>query len=339
MQTQHSLGQLSKVVVLALLALGLLVMGWSAALAQGPVEVQATAEPDESGVVIDPPSAADLGQTSTNDRPQDDVKDQAGGPIDIFDLSFVAGRYGSNDPAADLNLDGQVDIFDLTILASHYGQTKPEAGAAAIPTPAPLPVVEANSKFGGFDLAVKGQKADTAAQYIRSRTLRVGVSVNYVKIYDTMDGQTNTPPDPYAVVSVGGVPVRTATVYDRYEAWPYWRLGWWRYDYFPWASSYSTEANAYSLPIGLEMRDDDGVVCYGYYGCRPRFEYVDISPVSQRWIKGLTFYPSSCMVVDEAGTRTYGAWLDANRCRVYLQSWGTEWGRGYVSYYVDALWE
>jgi len=36
------------------------------------------------------------------------------GQVDIFDLAFVASRYGSSDPTADINADGLVDIFDLT---------------------------------------------------------------------------------------------------------------------------------------------------------------------------------------------------------------------------------
>ncbi|MBN1992370.1 MAG: hypothetical protein JW953_06670 [Anaerolineae bacterium] len=42
------------------------------------------------------------------------------GRIDIFDLSFVAARYGSNDSVADINGDGLVDIFDLVIVAGNY---------------------------------------------------------------------------------------------------------------------------------------------------------------------------------------------------------------------------
>jgi YVTN family beta-propeller protein len=44
------------------------------------------------------------------------------GVVDIFDLTFVAARYNSSDPAADLNQDDLVDIFDLTLVAGHYGQ-------------------------------------------------------------------------------------------------------------------------------------------------------------------------------------------------------------------------
>jgi hypothetical protein len=348
MKTQQYFWQLGKLLGLTLLiaSLGLVWMA-TAALAEGPEVVvtvepvtptpSPTTDPGEIGLIINPPSASELGEPVKNETPQNDAQDTAGGPIDIFDLSFVASRYGSNNPAADLNFDGAVDIFDLTMLASHYGQTVPEADAAAIPTPAPLPLVEVNSKFGGFNLPVEGQTEGIEAQASQSRGLRIGVSINYVKLYDYMDGQTNTPPDPYAVVSVGGVPARTATVWNQYESWPNWRLGWWRYASFPWASNAASQT--YSLPISLEMRDDDGSICYGYYGCRPQSEAIDVSPVVGRWTKGLTVYPANCMVVDEAGTRTYGTWLDSNRCRVYLQSAGNEWGRGYISYYIDALWD
>ncbi len=40
--------------------------------------------------------------------------------IDIFDLSYLAAHYKSNDLAADLNVNGVVDIFDLTLAASNY---------------------------------------------------------------------------------------------------------------------------------------------------------------------------------------------------------------------------
>jgi len=40
--------------------------------------------------------------------------------VNILDLAFIAGRYGSNDPTADLNGDGKVDIVDLVIVADKY---------------------------------------------------------------------------------------------------------------------------------------------------------------------------------------------------------------------------
>jgi len=45
--------------------------------------------------------------------------------IDIFDLSFMGSRYGSNNAQADINADGIVDIFDLTMAAANYGQSGP----------------------------------------------------------------------------------------------------------------------------------------------------------------------------------------------------------------------
>ena len=73
------------------------------------------------------------------------------------------------------------------------------------------------------------------------------------------------------LVSVGNVPVRTHTTYNTQEAWPYWRLGWWRYAYFPWAPRSSSAASYYSLPLNLELRvlnDDivDGGRGFGFTG-------------------------------------------------------------------------
>jgi hypothetical protein len=45
--------------------------------------------------------------------------------IDIFDISFIAARFGSTNPAADITGDGQVDIFDLVITAANYGRRGP----------------------------------------------------------------------------------------------------------------------------------------------------------------------------------------------------------------------
>ena len=113
-----------------------------------------TATPDEIGVVIDPPDQAELGEPV---RDQDTVTlddriDDGNHAIDIFDLTFVAARYGTDDPAADLNLDGAVDIFDLAIVASNFNRSEPIAGAVVV-TPPPVPEVEASgADFGLFDL-------------------------------------------------------------------------------------------------------------------------------------------------------------------------------------------
>ncbi len=45
--------------------------------------------------------------------------------INILDLVFMANRYGSNDPTADINHDGRVNIFDLALTASNYGMQGP----------------------------------------------------------------------------------------------------------------------------------------------------------------------------------------------------------------------
>jgi parallel beta-helix repeat protein len=52
--------------------------------------------------------------------------------IDIFDLVYIAGAYGTTfeDPAfrpnADVDRDGDVDIFDIVITARNYGTSVPE---------------------------------------------------------------------------------------------------------------------------------------------------------------------------------------------------------------------
>jgi cysteine peptidase C11 family protein/pre-peptidase/dockerin type I repeat protein len=42
--------------------------------------------------------------------------------IDILDLAYVGGHFGSGDPAADLNNDGTVNILDLVMTASNFGK-------------------------------------------------------------------------------------------------------------------------------------------------------------------------------------------------------------------------
>lgn len=305
-----------------------------------PQPDEETIDPADTGP-IEPPSEEELGEPVKDEAyvSTSDVVDEEGGVINIFDLSFVASKFGSTNPAADVNLDGQVNIFDLALLASSYDQAGPANAAAAVPQPEPVPMVdEGVTEFGALDLAVEA--ADVGASAATWRPLRVGLGFNYLKGYDYMDGQTNTPPDFYAFASVGGVPARTATWWNSYEIWPNWRLGWWRYSSFPWTPSNAPDANNYSAPVVVEIRDDDGRVCYGYYGCRDSFEVLDISSVLNHRAKTLTFYPNTCRVRDEAGNYTNGYWLDSghNRCRVHLQAWGSEWPRGYVSYFLDAEW-
>ena len=45
------------------------------------------------------------------------------GTTDIFDLIYVAKRFGQDNRDADLNGDGTVDIFDLVLVAKHLGDT------------------------------------------------------------------------------------------------------------------------------------------------------------------------------------------------------------------------
>ncbi len=67
--------------------------------------------------------AAPAGLLGTITLPGGDVNsDQV---IDIFDMAFMAGRYGGNDPACDLNADGKVDIFDLVVAAGNYEKHGP----------------------------------------------------------------------------------------------------------------------------------------------------------------------------------------------------------------------
>ena len=44
--------------------------------------------------------------------------------IDILDLAYVGGHFGSSDPAADLNGDGTVNILDLVMTASNFGKAQ-----------------------------------------------------------------------------------------------------------------------------------------------------------------------------------------------------------------------
>ena len=67
--------------------------------------------------------SAPQGNVGTLTLPAGDVTgDDA---IDIFDVTFIASRYGSNDPLADVTGDGAVDIFDLTLVANNLGLSGP----------------------------------------------------------------------------------------------------------------------------------------------------------------------------------------------------------------------
>ncbi len=43
--------------------------------------------------------------------------------VDVLDLSFLLGKYATNNFEADINGDGPVDITDLSILLTYYGKT------------------------------------------------------------------------------------------------------------------------------------------------------------------------------------------------------------------------
>jgi hypothetical protein len=163
------------------------------------------------------------------------------------------------------------------------------------------------------------------------------VGVNYLRIYDGMD--SSSPPDPYAVVSVGHVPARTNTIANVFEAYPNWRIGFWRYSSFPRAPYGSYEAGYYTFPVTLELRDDDGRVCYGYYGCRDYFEWADVSPFNGQRFIALNISPANCTARDDKGNQVNGFFIDANHCRIPLQSAGNEYPRAYVSYFLDVVWE
>ncbi len=346
MNAQHKIRRSTGKVVLLITLATLLLLGWSQAgrlaLAQEPdppIELPPPGEPDEPDSLT-PPGEAELAVPVQTEAylAADDVSDAEGGAIDITDLAFVASRYGSADSAADLNLDGIVNILDLAILAQNFGLVEPTAGTAAFAEPPTLPLVEAGDEFGAFDLAVESDGAEIDAQCcVWRRPLQIGLGIDYVRAYDSMDH--STPPDLQAVASVGGVAAGTNVFYDRYLIQPNWRLGWWRYFSFPRTSWNAPEADYYSIPVTLEIRDYDGRICYGYWGCRDRFEIGDVSPPLYRRTKSLTLYPSSCQVVDEAGWQKTGYWLTSNRCRINLHSWGTEWPRAYVNYYLDVQWQ
>jgi hypothetical protein len=43
------------------------------------------------------------------------------GTVNIFDLSSLLSRWGTNDASRDLNNNGIVDIFDLSLLLANWG--------------------------------------------------------------------------------------------------------------------------------------------------------------------------------------------------------------------------
>lgn len=45
--------------------------------------------------------------------------------INIYDMAFIASRYGGGDPVCDFTGDGRVDIFDLVIAANNYEKRGP----------------------------------------------------------------------------------------------------------------------------------------------------------------------------------------------------------------------
>lgn len=342
LKSYRSIGKLMWLTMLVVLVL--IGTNWTGRLALAqepdpPIELPPPGQPPATEPVA-PPDEAELGEPVKADAylAGDDSVDEPGGPVNIVDLAFVAAHYGTFDPAADLNLDGIVNILDLALLAQNFDQTETVAGVAGLPAPPPLPVAEAGQDFGVFELAVEPDPAEVEAQCcVWRRPLRIGLGVDYVRAYDPMDSYSA--PDLYAVASVGGVAARTNTIFDQYASWPAWRLGWWQYASFPRSSWHAPESNYYSVPLTLEIRDDDGRICYGWWGCRDQFDLADVSPRLYQRAKLLTLYPSSCRVVDEAGVSITGYWLDSNRCRIQLASWGTEWPRAFVNYFIDTQWQ
>jgi beta-glucanase (GH16 family) len=43
------------------------------------------------------------------------------GSVNVFDLSILLSKWGTNDPPSDINGDGSVNVFDLSALLSHWG--------------------------------------------------------------------------------------------------------------------------------------------------------------------------------------------------------------------------
>lgn len=65
----------------------------------------------------------EIGENQADSQPDGDVNGD--NQVDLFDLTQVAARFGSNDPTTDLNADGQVNILDLVIIANNYGNRVP----------------------------------------------------------------------------------------------------------------------------------------------------------------------------------------------------------------------
>jgi hypothetical protein len=88
--------------------------GYLAAIAEPGMESSYAAD---AGAAID---AISLGSITllAGDVTVDDV-------INIFDLALIAGRYGTDDPIADINASGRVDVFDLALTAGNYRQQGP----------------------------------------------------------------------------------------------------------------------------------------------------------------------------------------------------------------------
>jgi hypothetical protein len=42
------------------------------------------------------------------------------GVVDINDIAACAGKFGTNDPVADVNGNGLVDIFDLLLIVINF---------------------------------------------------------------------------------------------------------------------------------------------------------------------------------------------------------------------------
>lgn len=62
----------------------------------------------QTGGVVPPPPAIKIGDLNQDNQ------------VNIFDVSIMLSKYGTNDTSADLNGDHIVDIFDLSLLLSNY---------------------------------------------------------------------------------------------------------------------------------------------------------------------------------------------------------------------------
>ncbi len=81
---------------------------------------QPTASPTPLPTVPSTPTITPVTATPTNSPTQikDDITND--GKVDIFDLSYLLSRWGTNDANADLNHDNLVNSLDMSVLLSNW---------------------------------------------------------------------------------------------------------------------------------------------------------------------------------------------------------------------------